>query len=36
MQNYDVKFWIDDRNAVVDTVRNKLNLPCFQVNYSPD
>lgn len=34
--NYDVKFWLDDRNAVVDTVRNKLNLPCFQVNYSPD
>jgi predicted kinase len=30
---YNVLFWLDDRNQVVDMVRNQLNLPCFQVYY---
>ncbi len=30
---YFVEFVLDDRNQVVDTWRNDLKLPCFQVNY---
>ena len=32
-QRYNVLFWLDDRNQVVDMVRKELSLPCFQVNY---
>ncbi|WP_264524742.1 AAA family ATPase [Flavobacterium sp. N502536] len=31
--NYFVEFVLDDRNQVVDTWRNDLKLPCFQVYY---
>jgi predicted kinase len=31
--NYFVEFVLDDRNQVVDTWRNELKLPCFQVYY---
>ncbi|MFD1602507.1 AAA family ATPase [Flavobacterium artemisiae] len=30
---YFVEFVLDDRNQVVDTWRNELKLPCFQVYY---
>jgi predicted kinase len=32
-ENYFVEFVLDDRNQVVDTWRNDLKLPCFQVYY---
>lgn len=31
--NYFIEFVLDDRNQVVDTWRNDLKLPCFQVYY---
>jgi predicted kinase len=31
--NYFIEFVLDDRNQVVDTWRNELKLPCFQVYY---
>ena len=31
--NYFIEFVLDDRNHVVDTWRNDLKLPCFQVYY---
>jgi len=33
LNNYYTMFWLDDRNQVVDMIRNELHLPCFQVNY---
>ena len=30
---YSILFWLDDRDQVVDMVRTRLNLTCFQVNY---
>lgn len=32
-EHYFVEFVLDDRNQVVDTWRNDLKLPCFQVYY---
>ncbi|WP_166925697.1 phosphatase domain-containing protein [Flavobacterium poyangense] len=32
-EKYFVEFVLDDRNQVVDTWRNDLKLPCFQVYY---
>jgi predicted kinase len=29
---FNVLFWLDDRNQVVDMVRHELGIPCFQVN----
>jgi predicted kinase len=30
---YNIKFWLDDRDSVVNMVRRELKLPCFQVYY---
>ncbi len=32
-QKYFIEFVLDDRNQVVDTWRNEIGLPCFQVYY---
>lgn len=30
---YHVLFWLDDRDQIIEMVRDELGLPCFQVYY---